>query len=244
MIRRITMNIKEELIMPSFNHIETELFTETILEDRNRSLLKLEKITKRAIDIIGAIAGILLLVPLTILIYIVERIIGDKGPVFYTQTRIGENGKLFKMYKYRSMVVGAEKKLEQYIQENEEIRKEYQKYKKLGKDPRVTKVGRFLRKTSLDEFPQFINVLKGEMSLVGPRPYLPQEKEEMNGYFKFITSLKPGITGLWQISGRSEVTFVDRLGMDMDYYEKRALKTDMKIIGKTIEKVIKKEGAV
>ena len=82
------------------------------------------------------------------------------------------------------------------------------------------------------------------MSLVGPRPYLPQEKEEMNGYFKFITSLKPGITGLWQISGRSEVTFVDRLGMDMDYYEKRALKTDMKIIGKTIEKVIKKEGAV
>lgn len=142
------------------------------------------------------------------------------------------------------MVVGAEKKLEEYIKENEQLKQEYQKYKKLENDPRITKVGRFLRKTSLDEFPQFINVLKGEMTLVGPRPYLPQEKEEMNGYFKYITSLRPGLTGLWQISGRSEVSFIDRLEMDMNYYQSRALKNDIKIIGKTIEKVIKKEGAI
>lgn len=238
------MNIKDNLIMPTFNNIETEIFKESILEDRNRSFLKLEKMTKRLIDIVGATIGILLLIPLTIMIYIMERLIGDKGPIFYTQTRIGENGKLFKMYKYRSMVVGAEKKLEEYIKENEKAREEYQKYKKLEKDPRITKVGKLLRKTSLDEFPQFINVLKGEMTLVGPRPYLPQEKEEMNGYFKCITSLRPGITGLWQISGRSEVTFIDRLEMDMNYYQNRALKTDMKIIGKTIEKVVKKEGAM
>jgi lipopolysaccharide/colanic/teichoic acid biosynthesis glycosyltransferase len=238
------MSIKNNLIMPTFNSIETEIFTEKILEDRKKSLLKLEAITKRGIDIIGATMGILLLMPLTAIIYIMERAIGDKGPVFYTQTRIGENGKLFKMYKYRSMVVGAEKKLEEYIKENEQLKQEYQKYKKLENDPRITKVGRFLRKTSLDEFPQFINVLKGEMTLVGPRPYLPQEKEEMNGYFKYITSLRPGLTGLWQISGRSEVSFIDRLEMDMNYYQSRALKNDIKIIGKTIEKVIKKEGAI
>ena len=238
------MSIKNNLIMPTFSSIETEIFTEKILEDRKKSLLKLEAITKRALDIVGATMGILLLMPLTAIVYIMERVIGDNGPIFYTQTRIGENGKLFKMYKYRSMVVGAEKKLEEYINENEQLKQEYQKYKKLENDPRITKVGRFLRKTSLDEFPQFINVLKGEMTLVGPRPYLPQEKEEMNGYFKYITSLRPGLTGLWQISGRSEISFVDRLEMDMKYYHNRALRSDMKIIGKTIEKVIKKEGAI
>lgn len=238
------MSIKNNLIMPTFNSIETEIFTEKILENRKKSLLKLEAITKRTLDIVGATMGILLLMPLTVIVYIMERVIGDKGPIFYTQIRIGENGKLFKMYKYRSMVIGAEKKLEEYINKNEKLKQEYQKYKKLENDPRITKVGRFLRKTSLDEFPQFINVLKGEMTLVGPRPYLPQEKEEMNGYFKYITSLRPGLTGLWQISGRSEISFVDRLEMDMKYYHNRALKSDMKIIGKTIEKVIKKEGAI
>lgn len=236
--------MKQNLIIPTFSSIEREIFTETILEDKKKTFLKLENVVKRAIDIIGATIGIFLLIPLTIVIYSIERIIGDKGPIFYTQTRIGQDGKFFKMYKYRSMVVGAEKKLEQYIEENEEAREEYKKYKKLEKDPRVTKVGRLLRKTSLDEFPQFINVLKGEMTLVGPRPYLPQEKEEMNGYFKSITSLKPGITGLWQVSGRSSVTFVDRLEMDMNYYQNKSLKTDMRIMGKTIEQVIKKEGAI
>src|SRR5699024_2650763 len=101
---------------------------------------------------------------------------------FYTQERIGKDGKHFKMYKYRSMVVGADEKLREYLAENEEAREEYAKYKKLKHDPRITKMGAFLRKTSLDEFPQFINILKGEMSLVGPRPYLPREKEEINGF--------------------------------------------------------------
>lgn len=176
--------------------------------------------------------------------FFLKKYAGDKGPIFYVQVRIGKDGKLFKMYKYRSMVVDANKKLEKYIEENENVKEEYKKYKKLKKDPRITKVGRILRATSLDEFPQFINVLKGEMSLVGPRPYLPREKREMNGYFKYITSLQPGITGFWQISGRSDVTFNDRLEKDMNYYENHCLKMDLKIIVKTIEKIVKREGAI
>ena len=148
------------------------------------------------------------------------------------------------MYKYRSMVVGADKKLKEYLDENEEARKEYSEYKKLKEDPRITPIGNFIRKTSLDEFPQFINILKGEMTLVGPRPYLPREKEEMNGYAKYITSMKPGLTGPWQIYGRNDVTFVDRLQLDMDYYFNNTLKLDINILIKTVLKVVKREGAV
>ena len=212
--------------------------------DRRKILIKLEKIVKRGIDIIGGLCGILLLVPLTIGIWIANKISKEEGPVFYTQDRIGKNGKIFKMYKYRSMVVGADEKLEKYLEENEEARKEFKEYKKLKDDPRITKIGKFIRKTSLDEFPQFINVLKGDMSLVGPRPYLPREKEDINGFFKYITSCKPGITGLWQTSGRSDTTFTERLTLDMDYYYKHTLKRDIKILYKTVENVIKKEGAI
>lgn len=231
------MNIKE-----GFMNSITD--AEPISITRDKLTVKLENIVKKVIDIIGAIVGILLLIPLTIIIFMVEKAIGDKGPIFYVQTRIGKDGKLFKMYKYRSMVVDANRRLEEYINENEDIKEEYKKYKKLKQDPRITKVGRILRKTSLDEFPQFINVLKGDMSLVGPRPYLPREKKEMNGYFKAITSLQPGITGFWQISGRSDVTFEDRLQMDMNYYRNNCLKMDLKIIIKTIQKIVKREGAI
>ena len=213
---------------------------EPITISRNKS----DKIIKRIIDIIGGFLGTLLLIPLTFMIYIANLIVNDKGPIFYAQKRIGKDGKVFTMYKYRSMVVDADKKLNTYLRENEQAREEYKQYKKLKEDPRITKVGRFLRKTSLDEFPQFINVLKGEMSLVGPRPYLRREKKEMNGYFKSITSVKPGITGFWQINGRNDVTFNDRLEMDMNYYQYNSLKMDMKIIVKTLKKVIKREGAI
>lgn len=211
---------------------------------RSKIIIKIEKIIKRFIDIIGSLFGIIMLIPLTIGIYMANLIVKDNGPVFYCQNRIGKDGKLFKMYKFRSMVVGAEKKLEEYLEQNEEAKKEYAEYKKLKNDPRITRVGRFIRKTSIDEFPQFINVLKGEMSLVGPRPYLPGEKEDMNGFYKYITSCKPGLTGFWQISGRSEVTFTDRLDMDMKYYSKHSLKDDIKILNKTVMKIVKKEGAI
>ena len=118
---------------------------------------KFESIVKRAIDVIGGLVGIIVLIPLTLIIFIANFISGDKGALFYSQERIGNNGKIFKMYKFRSMVVGADEKLQKYLEENEEARKEFKKYKKLKDDPRITKIGKFIRKTSLDEFPQFIN---------------------------------------------------------------------------------------
>ena len=240
------MEVKDEIINYSSGSVieTTNLIPLERNLQRNRIILKLEKFVKRAIDIIGSIVGIIFLIPLTIVIGIANLILKDKGPIFYTQERIGKNGKHFKMYKYRSMVVGADEKLREYLAENEEAREEYAKYKKLKHDPRITKMGAFLRKTSLDEFPQFINILKGEMSLVGPRPYLPREREEINGFFNYIMSCKPGLTGFWQVNGRSDVTFTDRLEMDMQYYYKHNLKMDIKILKDTFVNVLKKEGAI
>ena len=236
------MDVKEDILLYENSNIED---LEVIKQKNKRtSVNKIEAVLKRGIDILGGICGTLLLIPLTIIIWIANKLAKDNGPIFYTQTRIGKDGKLFKMYKYRSMVVGADEILKTYLEENEEARKEYKKYKKLKNDPRITKIGTFLRKTSLDEFPQFINVLKGDMSLVGPRPYLPREREEINGFFKYITSCKPGITGLWQTRGRSNTTFTDRLTMDMEYYHNHSLKQDIKLIYKTVRNVVKKEGAI
>ena len=153
------------------------------------------KISKRIVDIIGAMFGIVMLLPMTIGVYIANLIVGDNGPIFYSQNRIGKDGKIFKMYKFRTMVMGADAKLEKYLEENEEARKEYKINKKLKNDPRITKIGKFIRKTSIDEFPQFINVLKGDMSLVGPRPYLPREIEDMGDAYPYITAVKPGVAG-------------------------------------------------
>lgn len=211
---------------------------------KSKAKVKIERTLKRTIDIFGGIFGTLALIPLSFIIFLANLLSGDKGPLFYTQERIGKNGKTFKMYKFRSMVIGADEKLEKYLAENEEARKEYKLYKKLKDDPRVTKIGNFIRKTSLDEFPQFINVLKGEMSLVGPRPYLEREKEDMTYFYKYIVSCKPGVTGLWQISGRSEVTFNERIHMDMDYFRKNSLRADMRILRKTVEKLVKRKGAI
>lgn len=205
---------------------------------------KIEKIVKRTVDIFGGIFGIIALIPLTLIIWIANFISGDRGPLFYSQERIGKDGKKFKMYKFRSMVVGADEKLKKYLEENEEARLEYKKYKKMKDDPRVTKIGKFIRKTSLDEFPQFINVLKGDMSLVGPRPYLEREKEDMTYFYKYIVSCKPGVTGLWQVSGRSDVTFEERVKLDMEYFRRNGLRIDGKILRKTVENIVKREGAV
>lgn len=205
---------------------------------------KFESIVKRTVDIFGGIVGAIALIPLTLIIWIANFISGDRGPLFYSQERIGKDGKKFKMYKFRSMVIGADEKLKKYLEENEEARLEYKKYKKMKEDPRVTKIGKFIRKTSLDEFPQFINVLKGDMSLVGPRPYLEREKEDMTYFYKYIVSCKPGVTGLWQVSGRSDVTFEDRMRMDMEYFRRNGLRVDVKILKKTVEKLLRKEGAV
>ena len=237
------MDVRNDILSLENENIEDSALIPKHI-DRSGAILKIEKILKRLIDILGGFCGLLVLIPLTIGVWIVNKLLKDDGPIFYAHERIGKGGKTFKMYKFRSMVVGADEKLKEYLAENEEAREEYKKYKKLKNDPRITKIGKILRKTSLDEFPQFINVLKGDMSLVGPRPYLLREKEEINGFFKYITSCKPGITGLWQTRGRSNTTFTDRLTMDMEYYYNHTLKQDIKIMYKTVENVIKKEGAI
>lgn len=198
---------------------------------------------KRVIDILGALIGITILIPLTVIIKIANVLNKDYGPIFYSQERIGLYGKTFKMYKFRSMVIGAEEKLKQLLEKDEEAREEYMIYKKLKDDPRITAIGKVLRKTSLDEFPQFINVLKGEMSLVGPRAYLPIEKADMKEKYSIIILHKPGITGLWQVSGRSDVSFEERLNMDIEYHKRNNLLVDFSLLLKTFSAVIKKNGA-
>lgn len=210
----------------------------------NKVVYAVTIVVKRFIDICAGLAGMCVLIPLTIILYIVKIMDKDKGPLFFSQDRIGKDGKLFKMYKFRTMVVGADEKLEKILREDEEARKEYEKNKKLKNDPRITKIGKFLRSTSLDEFPQFINVLKGDMSLVGPRPYLPREEEDMGYYYYYITKCKPGITGLWQVSGRSELSFEERLDLDLEYYrDDVGVLSELGLVAKTVEKTLKREGA-
>lgn len=200
---------------------------------------------KRIIDIIGALVGIILLIPTTVAIYIARKILKeDEGPLFYEQLRYGKNGKVFRLYKFRSMCINADEKLKKYLEENEEARKEYKKYRKLKHDPRITRLGVFLRKTSLDEFPQFVNVLKGDMSLVGPRPYLQREREDMGAEYNKIITVKPGITGYWQVNGRSNTTYEERMNMELYYVDNCSLWLDTKIFFKTFITVFKKEGAI
>lgn len=199
---------------------------------------------KRGIDLVAGVTGCLLLVPITLFVVISNALNKDNGPIVFTQERIGKNGKVFKMYKFRTMVVGAEEILKKHIEEETEIGKEYIEHKKIKNDPRITKVGKFLRATSLDEFPQFINVIKGQMSLVGPRPYLPIEKDDMAEYYDYIVQMKPGVTGPWQVAGRNNLEFNDRLELDKEYCTRRGNRRDVRILFKTVLKVVRKEGAI
>ena len=211
----------------------------------NKKKKNIEKVIKRSIDIIAGIVGVIILIPLTIGIYIARKILKeDEGPIFYEQLRIGENGKHFRIYKYRTMVIGADEKLEKYLEENEEARKEFEENYKLKNDPRITRLGKFLRKTSIDEAPQLINVLKGEMSLVGPRPIVDSEIPRFGDKIEIIHSVKPGITGYWAANGRSNTTYEQRVDMEAFYAENHSIKLDLKILAKTVETVVKKKGAV
>lgn len=202
------------------------------------------KIIKRIIDILGGILGVLSLIPLSVIIKVISLKNGDHASIFFTQDRIGKDGKKIRIYKYRSMIPNAEAELERLMKENEDIRIEYLTNKKLVNDPRITKIGHFIRRTSIDEFPQFINVLMGNMSLVGPRPYLFREKEDMSIYYKSVIKCKPGITGMWQAHGRSDLSFKERLVLDDYYYRNWNVWLDLTIVYKTVKSVIFKKGAM
>ena len=200
-------------------------------------------LVKRLIDIIFGLIGLILLIPISLLIKIVSILNGDFGSIFFTQSRIGINGKEFKFYKYRTMVPNADERLFKLLEEDEAAAAEYKIHKKLKNDPRITKIGKILRKTSIDELPQLINVFLGDMSLIGNRPYLPREKEDMGEYFDEIVKSKPGLTGYWQVSGRSDTTFANRLNLESYYSNHMSLWMDIKIFFKTFGAVIFGHGA-
>jgi exopolysaccharide biosynthesis polyprenyl glycosylphosphotransferase len=187
-------------------------------------------VAKRTMDIIGAIVGLILTSIIFLVVAIAIKLEDPKGTVFFSQTRVGKNGKEFKMYKFRSMVSDAEERLKDLLKYNETTGAMF----KMKNDPRVTKVGRFIRKTSIDELPQLWNVLKGDMSLVGPRPPLPREVEQYTEYDKQRLLVTPGCTGLWQISGRSNVGFKEMVELDLQYIRNRSILLDIKIIFKTV----------
>lgn len=204
----------------------------------------LSRFGKRLMDICGALCGMAILLPLIVYVRHRNRKEGDTDPIFFTQTRIGKGGKEFKIYKFRTMVPNAEKILDELMAKDPAIREEYQINKKLVNDPRITAAGKMLREKSLDEFPQFINVLKGEMSLVGPRPYLPREKVDMGDSYKAVIGCKPGLTGMWQTHGRSDVTFDERLELDEYYYKNWSFWLDVTLLTKTVRQVVYGKGAM
>ena len=184
---------------------------------------------KRLIDIICSFVGILVLSPLFIIIAIIVKFT-SKGPIFFSQKRVGRNGKEFDMYKFRSMVVNAEELKEKLAAQNEMSGPMF----KMKDDPRVTKVGKFIRKTSIDELPQLWNILKGDMSLVGPRPSLPKEVAQFEDWMYKRLEVKPGLTCYWQVSGRNNIDFEDWMKLDIRYVEERNLWIDIKLIFKTV----------
>lgn len=194
---------------------------------------------KRLIDIIGSFFGLILLSPLFLVVGYKIKKEDPSGPVFFTQDRVGKNGKLFKMYKFRSMCVDAEERLALLLAHNEIEGAMF----KMKDDPRVTKIGRFIRKTSIDELPQLWNVFKGDMSLVGPRPPLIREVNDYSDYDKQRLYVKPGCTGLWQVSGRNHVGFDEMVQLDLEYISSQSLLFDFKVIFRTILVVVRSDGA-
>lgn len=193
---------------------------------------------KRVFDLIISSILLIVLSPLFLVIILAIKL-DSKGKAIYTQTRIGQNGKTFKLYKFRSMIVDADKVLFELLEKNPEMKMEYDIHKKLKNDPRVTKVGKIIRKLSMDELPQLLNVFNGEMSLIGNRPYLEREIKDMGKYYDEIVKTKPGITGYWQVNGRSKTTFRSRCKMEADYSKRASLKLDMQIFLKTFKVLIK-----
>ena len=197
------------------------------------------RFVKRVFDFVASLLGLIILSPLFLLIAIAIKVEDPKGAVFYSQTRLGRGEVPFKMYKFRSMVSNADELLEKLLKDNEIDGAMF----KMQDDPRVTKIGRFIRKYSIDELPQLLNVLQGSMSLVGPRPPLPREVEEYSDYDKQRLAVKPGCTGLWQATVRNSVGFDEMVKLDLTYISKRSVAFDVYILFKTVVIMFKPNGA-
>ena len=198
-----------------------------VIENERSNILY--EVIKRIIDIVASFTGLILLYPLILIVSMLIKL-ESKGEVIFKQKRVGLNGKEFYMYKFRSMVINAEELKEQLESQNEMSGPMF----KIKDDPRITKVGKFIRKTSIDELPQLINVIKGDMSLVGPRPSLPNEVKKFEQWMMERLEVKPGLTCIWQISGRNNIDFEDWMKLDIKYVRERSFKLDIKLILKTV----------
>jgi len=195
----------------------------------------------RAFDVIAALALLLFLAPLMLLVALAIMIF-DPGPVIFRHQRIGFDGRSFYCLKFRTMVVDAERRLQDLLTRSPEARAEWALNQKLGSDPRITALGRFLRKSSLDELPQLFNILSGEMSLVGPRPIVHSEVHRYGRYFCHYVSVRPGLTGLWQVSGRNDTSYRTRVAMDVVYARQQTLALNVLILAKTVPAVVLAKG--
>jgi len=211
-------------------------------EPRPYCLTPLERALKRTIDIVGALAFFVLLGPMYLAVAAVV-LIGMGGPVHYWQTRLGQGGRTFRFYKFRSMVHNADDILQQHLKSHPSEQLQWDKYQKLESDPRVTRVGRVMRKLSLDELPQFFNVLKGDMSLVGPRPCMVRQRSMYGKHWEHYCHMQPGITGLWQVSGRNRLPYSDRVALDAQYAAQWSLWLDIKILARTVWVVLSRDGS-
>ncbi|HHD2753001.1 TPA: sugar transferase [Clostridium perfringens] len=208
--------------------VEDKIFAKEDFEDNIKDNKIGYLFIKRLIDILASSLGLVVLSPILLLIAILIKL-DSKGPVFFSQERIGFRGKPFNMYKFRSMVVNAEEIKEKLNEHNEMSGPMF----KMKNDPRITKIGKFIRKTSIDELPQLINVLKGEMTLVGPRPSLPKEVAQFEPWMMERLTVKPGLTCYWQVMGRNSIEFEDWMKLDVKYVHERCLTLDIKLIFKT-----------
>ena len=229
-----------EIVLFIMKYKVGEIFMNKMINKVNYSYLFI----KRLFDVVISTTGIIFMIFLIPIVKIMNIINKDDGKIFFTQDRIGKNGKIFKIYKFRSMVDNTDEKLEKILEMDKQTKEEYMVNKKLRNDPRVTKTGEFLRKTSLDELPQFINILKNEMSLIGNRPYLLIEKEDMMDFYNDIVKTKPGLTGYWQVNCRNNTTFKERLELDSFYSNNYSLKMDTKIFFYTFGVILLKKDQV
>lgn len=201
---------------------------------------KVYNVTKRVLDVLLSFIGLIVLSPIFLILGIMIKI-DSKGSVFFTHKRIGKDGKEIGIYKFRTMHENAEQMIENFTEEQME---EYKENYKLKNDPRITRIGKFLRRTSLDELPQILNILKGELSIIGPRPVITSELEKYGPNKNKFLSVKPGLTGYWQANGRSTTTYAERMDMELYYVDNRSLWLDIRLFFKTFISVIKKEGAI
>ena len=212
------------------------------LEIRQQLLLPGSRLVKFLIDMTATCIGGILILPVIALIALLIKL-DSPGPIFYRQTRIGRDGRHFKAWKFRSMVWNAEEALKDHLAQNPDLEVDWQQNQKLKRDPRITRVGRFLRYTSLDELPQLWNILRGEMSLVGPRPIVDEEVWRYGEKFTLYTKVTPGLTGLWQVSGRNNVTYEERVNLDAYYVRNWSVWLDLYILMRTVWVVVSGEGA-